>query len=175
MNGAAIPDQRAAVLAKLNASIDNFFGSGGNVQVLKGFEPVPRRAHHGPDGSPTEQSVTERIRAERDLVQRVKDAAKTKTLAETMRELGVSRTELHRMSKEHGFLFRSNNQERLQREAARKARAAKHEGIVAQVKAESGKGLSRHFLAKRLGISDTYIRKIIAEHSLDFPRYGERN
>jgi AraC-like DNA-binding protein len=174
MNGAATQAQRAAVLDQLNASIDSFFGSGGSVQVLRGFEPVPRRAHHGPGESAGDQSVTERFRAELDLVQRVKEAAKTMTLAEAVRELGIGRTELHRMSKEHGFLFRSNNREHLQREAARQARAAEKARIIDLVRANSGKGLSRHFVAKRLGISDSYIRKIIEENGLDFPLYGDR-
>lgn len=174
MNGASFPDQRAAVLAELNASIESFFGSGGTVQVLQGFEPVPRRAHHGPDASAGHQSITERIRAELEQVQQVKEAAKTLTLDEAVRALGMSRTLLHRMSKEHGLLFRSNNKERLQREEARKKRAAEKARIVALVGANSGKGLSRHFVAKRLGISDCYIRKIIEENNFDFPRYSQR-
>nr|WP_279153285.1 hypothetical protein [Pseudomonas mosselii] len=174
MIGAPIQDQRAEVLAQLNASIDSFFGSGGAVQVLRGFEPVPRRAHHGPGQSTEDQSASERIRAELDLVQRVKDAAKTMPLAEAVRELGMGRTELHHMSKVHGFLYRSNNKERLQREAARQVRAAEKARIMGLVRANSGKGLSRPFVAKRLGISAPYIRKIIEENDLDFPLYGDR-
>ena len=171
MNGAPNQNPREAVLAQLNASIDNFFGSGGSVQVLRGFEPVPRRPHHAAD---LDHSITERLRAEREQLQRVKEAAKTMTLGEAVRELGIGRTELHRMSKAHGFLFRSNNKERQQRETARQAKAAEKARIVDLVRANSGKCLSRHFVAGRLGISDGYLKKIIEENGLDFPLYGDR-
>lgn len=174
MNGAPTHDPREAVLAQLNASIDTFFGSGGSVQVLRGFEPVPRRPHHAADMAAGDHSITERLRAEREQLQRVKEAAKTMTLGEAVRELGIGRTELHRMSKTHGFLFRSNNKERQQREVARQARAAEKARIVDLVRANSGKGLSRHFVAGRLGISDGYLKKIIEENGLDFPLYGDR-
>ena len=42
------------------------------------------------------------------------------------------------------------------------------------LKANSGKGLSRHFVAKRLGISPHYLRRLIEEHGIDFPLYGDR-
>ena len=87
MNGAPTHDPREALLAQLNASIDNFFGSGGSVQVLRGFEPVPRRPHHPADMAAGDHSITERLRAEREQLQRVKEAAKTMTLGEAVREL----------------------------------------------------------------------------------------
>lgn len=92
-----IPDRRAEILAQLNSSIDSFFSEGGSVQVMRGFEPVPRRAHHGPGETSGDPEAIAVIQAQHSLVLRVKKAAKTMTLAQAVRELGIGRTELHRM------------------------------------------------------------------------------
>lgn len=174
MIGELIPDPRAAATLQLNASIDSYFRGGGTVQVLRGFEPVPPRPHQAPEQSSSVQSIAERFQAERDLVQRVKEAAQTLTLAEAVHELGMGRSELHRMSKAHDFFFKSNDKERLRREIARQAKAEEAAKLVTLIKANSDKGLSRHFVAKRLGISPHYLRRLIEEHGIDFPLYGDR-
>ena len=78
------------------------------------------------------------------------------------------------MSKEHGFLFRSDNKELLQREIARQAKAEEVAKLVDLIRANCGKGLSRNFVAKRLGISNCYLKRLVEENGIDFPRYGER-
>ena len=107
-------------------------------------------------------------------MQRVKKAAKTMTLAQAVRALGMGRTELHRMSKEHGFFFMSNNKERLQREAARHIRAQQRAKLLGLLREISGTGLSAYGAAKRLAVSPHTVRALADEHGLDFPRYGSK-
>lgn len=174
MIGGPIQDQRAAVLAQLNASIDSFFIEGGTVHQLQGFQPVPRRPHHGPGSTSSDPVTLAAIQAQNETVQRVKQAAKSMTLAQAVQELGMGRTELHRMSKEHGFFFMSNNKERLQREIARQAREAERAKLVVLLRDISGTGLSPYAAAKRLGISPHTVRALTEEHALDFPAYGSK-
>jgi len=142
------------------------------VQVMRGFEPVPRRAHHGPGETSSDPEAIAVIQAQHSLVQRVKKAAKTMTLAQAVRELGIGRTELHRMSKEHSFFFMSNNKERLQREVARQAREEERAKLLGLLREISGTGLSACAAAKRLSVSPHTVRNLAEEHALDFPRYG---
>jgi hypothetical protein len=153
MIGGPIQDQRAAVLAQLNASIDSFFLQGGTVHELKGFQPIPRRPHHGPGATSSDPAILAAVQAQNETVQGVKQAAESMPLAQAAQELGMGRTELLRMSKEHGFFFMSNNKERLQREAARLTRAEERTKLVALLRELSGTGLSSFAASKRAGVS----------------------
>lgn len=112
------------------------------------------------------------LQAQREQVQRVKQAAKIMTLGEAVRALGMGHTELHRMSNDHGFQFIRSDKERLQREIARRAKAEERKTRIALLSAESGKDLSPCAVGKRLGVSTHTVTKLSEEHGLAFPRYG---
>ncbi len=88
--------------------------------------------------------------------------------------LGVSRTVLHRLAKEEGFFFRRHDKERQRREAARKVKAEQEAKLVGLIRANSGKGLSRNFVAKQLGISSHYLVSLAKKNGIDFPRRSDR-
>lgn len=142
--------------------------------MLRGFEPVPRRPHHGHGESSSDPITIAEIQAPHDLLQRVKQAAKAMTLAQAVLELGMGRSELHRMSKEHGFFFMSNNKERLQREAGRQARLAERAKLVGLLCEISGTGMSPYAAAKHVGVSPHTVRKLADEEELEFTAFGRR-
>lgn len=172
MIGDPIPSQRDQVLADLNASIDSFFASGKQPTELPAFEYQPRRPRH--DSPIADPAIKAETAAKRMLIERAREAAKTMTLDEAYRALGMSRTELHRMAKEAGFFFPRHDKERERREIARKAKAEEKAKLVELIMANSGIGLSRHFVAKKLGISSHYLVRLAEENGIDFPRWSDR-
>jgi len=96
------------------------------------------------------------------------------TLDEAYRALGMSRTALYRMAKEAGFFFPRHDKERERREIARKAKAEEQAKLVELIRANSGIGLSRNFVAKKLGISNQYLARLAQENGIDFPRWNDR-
>ncbi|MBA1202670.1 hypothetical protein G7009_13055 [Pseudomonas capeferrum] len=97
------------------------------------------------------------------------------TLDEAYRALGVSRTVLHRLANEAGFFFPQRDKERQRREAARKAKAEQEVKLVALIRENSGKGLSRNFVAKKLGITSHYLVSLATKNNIDFPRRNDRS
>lgn len=173
MIGDPIPDPHTQARAELSASIDQFFAAGRQVVILDGPRCEPRWKSQ--KQAPAASQATSEAKAPRDLVRRAREAAKTMTLDEAYRALGVSRTVLHRLAKEEGFLFRRHDKERKRREAARKAKAEQEAKLVALIRANSGKGLSRHCVAKQLGISSHYLVSLAQKNGIDFPRRGARS
>lgn len=174
MIGAPIPDPRQQVLASLNASIGEFFSSGRQAEQCPGPTFKPRDPHHGPGQVHGNETARAEAVAKRELLDRAREAAKTMTLDEAYRALGMSRTELHRMAKEAGFYFQSNDRERKARAVARQAKAEERTKLVELIRANSGIGLSRNFVAKKLGISNHTLVKLAEENGIDFPRWSER-
>lgn len=174
MIGDPVPSQRDQVLSKLNASIDQFFASGGQPTELPPFEYQPRRPRTDGQVAAGNPAIKAEAAAKRELLERAREAAKTMTLDEAYRALGMSRTALHRMAKEAGFYFQSCDKERIGREVARKARAEEKSKLVELIRANSGIGLSRNFVASKLGISNQKLVHLIEEHDIDFPRWSAR-
>lgn len=174
MIGAAIPDPRQQVLASLNASIDEFFASGRQAEQCPGPAFKPRDPHHGPGQVHGNETARAEAVAKRKLLERAREAAKTMTLDEAYRALGVSRTALHRLAKEAGFFFPRHDKERERREIARKAKTEARAKLVELIRANSGIGLSRHFVAKKLGISSHYLVRLAEENGIEFPRWSDR-
>ncbi|MBM3106156.1 hypothetical protein IIE18_13525 [Pseudomonas sp. V1] len=172
MIGDQIPSPRGQVLADLNARIDTFFASGKQSTELPAFEYQPRRPRH--DSPIADPSIKAEVAAKRMLVERAREAAKTMTLDEAYRALGMSRTALHRMAKEAGFFFPRHDKERERRDIARKAKAEEQAKLVELIRANSGIGLSRNFVAKKLGISNQYLARLAQENGIDFPRWNDR-
>ncbi|MGH8381727.1 hypothetical protein [Pseudomonas sp.] len=133
-----------------------------------------RRLHARTADIEVEQTTRTEVAAKRELLERAREAAKTMTLDEAYRALGMSRTELHRMTKEAGFYFQSNDKEHKAREVARQAKAEERAKLVELIRANSGIGLSRNFVAKKLGISNHTLVKLAEENGIDFPRWSDR-
>ncbi|CAM4002903.1 hypothetical protein [Pseudomonas wadenswilerensis] len=174
MIGGPTPNERQQVLDQLSASIDQFFAGGGQPVELPAFEYRPRRPHHGSHNAEGDSTARAAATQKRQLVERAREAAKTMTLDEAYRSLGVSRTELHRLAKEAGIFFQSCDKERQRREVARQAKAEEKAKLVELIKANSGIGLSRNFVAKKLGISNHYLVRLAEENGIDFPRWSDR-
>ena len=171
MIGEPIPNPRDQVLADLNSRIDSFFASGKQSTELPAFEYQPRRPRH--DSPIADPAIKAEVAAKRMLIERAREAAKTMTLDEAYRALGMSRTALHRMAKEAGF-FPRHDKERERREIARKAKAEEQAKLVELIRVNSGIGLSRNFVAKKLGISNQYLARLAQENGIDFPRWNDR-
>lgn len=174
MIGDPIPNPRVQVLAQINSSIEQFFAAGRQPERLEGPTFKPREPHHGPNHAHSDRPAQAAIAAKRELLERAREAAKTMTLDEAYRALGISRTALHRMAKEAGFFFPRRDKERERREIARKAKAEEKAKLVELIRANSGIGLSRHFVAKKLGISSHYLVRLAEENGIDFPRWSDR-
>ncbi|MFK0090848.1 hypothetical protein ACIQUS_26615 [Pseudomonas sp. NPDC090755] len=174
MIGDPVPNQRQQDLDSLSASIDQFFANGGQATKLPGFEYQPRRPHHGrlSDGGDPVARATASER--RETLERVRNAAKTMTLLEAVRALGIDRTTLFRISREASIYFQSANKEHKARAVARQAKADAEAKLVELIRANSGIGLSRHFVAKKLGITSHYLKRLAEKHGIDFPRWSDR-
>ena len=174
MIGSPILDQRQQDLDQLRASIDQFFANGGQATKLPDFEYQPRRPHHGSllaGGDPVARATAAE---RRETLERVREAAKTMTLIEAVRALGIDRTTLFHMSRDAGFYFQSDNKEQKARAAARQAKAEAEAKLVELIRANSGIGLSRHFVAKKLGITSHYLVRLAEKHGIEFPRWSDR-
>lgn len=139
---------------------------------LPAFEYQPRRPRH--DSPIADQTIKAEVAAKHELLERARNTAKTMTLDEAYRALGMSRTALHRMAKEAGFFFPRHDKERERREIARKAKVEETAKLIELIRANSGIGLSRHFVAKKLGINSHYLVRLAEENCIDFPRWSDR-
>ncbi|MNJ25804.1 hypothetical protein D3C77_202610 [compost metagenome] len=172
MIGEPIPDPRQQVLAQLNASIDQFFASGGKPKELPGpsFEPRPTRpiaadAMAEDDGPPKPGS-----RAEINLV---RNLAKTHTFTEAVEASGIERARLLQLSKAHLITFLVSSTERRARTAAKKKRETQKAAHCEQIRALSGTGVTRNQVAQKLGISYGHLVRLLNDHNIDFPARGK--
>ncbi|MHC2148312.1 hypothetical protein [Pseudomonas sp. 210_17 TE3656] len=172
MIGEPIPDPRQQVLAQLNASIDQFFASGGKPKELPGpsFEPRPTRliaadALDEDDGPPKPGS-----RAEITLA---RNLAKTHTFTEAVEASGIERTRLLQLSKAHLITFQVSSTERRKRVAAKQQREKQKAAHCEQIRALAGTGVTRNQVAQQLGISYGHLVRLLADHDIDFPIRGK--
>ena len=172
MIGDPIPDRHELARVELADQVAQFLAAGGKVEVCKPAGNEPRPPHFG--AVPPPRVADPQHKAERDLLQQARQAAKTMTLNEAYQKLGVSRTTLHRLAKEGGFFFPRHDKERVRREVVRQEKAKTRAALIEKVRAHSRTGLARSAVATQLGISNHLLIRLIQEGGIDFPRWHEK-
>ncbi|MDD2133332.1 hypothetical protein [Pseudomonas kurunegalensis] len=169
-------NSRDQILAQLNASIDNFFGSGGCVETLPGFEYVPHRPHR--DLEPKRASVAappnKRVAARLKKLDELRELAKTMTYKEAMAHTGLVQATLVRAASQGNFKFqrdpnygKSNLGKKLSDPVEDRSKAEK---IVAY----RNVGMSRADVVRELNISFKQLGRLIREFEIDFPTTAEK-
>lgn len=176
MNGAPNTDQRSAVLAQLNASIDAFFGDGGQVQMLPSFEYVPHRPHRDlePARATKAKPICKRTAKRQQYLAEIAELAKTMTYKEAMAHTGLSQSALVRAASEGKFKFqrdlnrgRGNLGKKLTDPVEDRAKAE-------QIIAYRNVGMSRADVVRELQISFKQLTRLIREFDIDFPTAAEK-
>lgn len=170
MIGAPIPDPRQQVLATLNASIDEFFASGGQATKLPSptFQPRPTR----PIAADTQSDDRPKPGSRSELIL-IRELAKTHTFTEAVAASGIERPRLLQLSKAHLITFQVSSAERRARVASRRQREAQKAEHCQQIKALAGTGTTRNQVAQKLGISYGHLVRLIKDHGIDFPLQGK--
>ncbi|MBA1200499.1 hypothetical protein G7009_01605 [Pseudomonas capeferrum] len=167
MIGENIPDQHEQARRDLGASVARFLAEGGQIQQCTGAGSVPREPNLRSYPAPQPQAA----QIDRKLLDQARQAAKTMTLSEACAQLGVSRTTLHHLSKQHGFLFRVNTKQKAERDIKRQARTKARAELVDKIRTYAHTSLSRDAVAKLLGISHQQLSKLAKQHDIDFPKW----
>lgn len=156
--------------AELEAAKAAFFTSGKQAQVLESrFEPRrPRkdinspRSRHGPRGKfkrTSESHFTRRLA----YVDTIRELAKTMTIDQAMAETGKSESAMRRAAHEGGFMFKSKivDQERDMK-------------LIEHLSALRDAGLSRIAACRKVGISDSLLRRPELTYEFNFPKRWEK-
>ncbi|GAB7527937.1 hypothetical protein PS3A_03430 [Pseudomonas sp. 3A(2025)] len=173
--------------AQLADAIDNFLNRGGVIATLQGFvhkpkppakaygridddlkPKVPRRkqVESKPCDNTTALSEAEQ-KARTEIEDSVRLLAKTMTLAETIRETGMSNTRLRNMAKACGFQFkRYDPTPSLKPNSVNRVADAMN---VVRIKAARDRGLSRKDACAELRMSSSLMKRLLSEYSIDFP------
>lgn len=167
MIGENIPEQHEQARADLAASVARFLAEGGQIQQCTGIGSVPRGPSFRQYPAPQPQAA----RADSDLLKQARQAAKTMTLSEACAQLGLPRTTLRHLSKQHGFLFRVNSRQQAERDMRRQLRSQARDALIDKIRAYSHTSLSRDAVAKLLGISHQQLSKLVKQHDIDFPKW----
>lgn len=118
-----------------------------------------------PPLTPLERQEEER----RQRVARVMELAPTHTQKEVALATGIGRRTLLSMSKEFCFSFKRVHQPPNSSPEHREA-IAKHELIlVERIKAYKELGISRRQVCEKLHITNNTLKRLIAEHAIDYP------
>ncbi|CAB5628563.1 Uncharacterised protein [Pseudomonas putida] len=175
MIGSPIPDQRAQLLAQLNASIDNFFVHGGAVETLPSNDYVPHRPRREfePERK-VEPPVPKRVAKRLEQLDYLRQLAKTMTYAEAMAHTGLSQSALVRAVKQGGFKFqphpnrgKGNLGKKLSDQVEDRAKAE-------QIVAYRNVGMKRVDVIRELQISYKQLSRILREFEIDFPTTAEK-
>ncbi|HDS1723612.1 hypothetical protein NPS53_17160 [Pseudomonas putida] len=169
-------NSRDQILAQLNASIDNFFSSGGSVETLPGFEYVPHRPHR--DLEPKRSSIAtppnKRLAARLKQLDEIRELAKTMTYKEAMAHTGLAQATLVRAASQGNFKFqrdpnygKSNLGKKLSDPVEDRSKAEK---IIAY----RNVGMSRADVVRELQISFKQLGRLCREFDIEFPTIVEK-
>lgn len=167
MIGENIPEQHEQARTDLAASVARFLAEGGQIQQCTGsvsYAPSPRQY-------PAREPQAAGTKADSELLERARQAAKVMTLTEASAQLGASRATLLRLTKQHSFFFRVNAKQKAERDIKRQARAQGREALIDKLRAYAHTSLSRDAVAKLLGISHKQLSKLVKQHEIDFPKW----
>ena len=176
MNGAPTQDQRAAVLAHLNTSIDSFFSQGGTVQDLPSYEYVPHRPHRDLEviKASTAQRGESAMTKREKMIEEVRVLAKTMCCAEVMAHTGLSQSTLQRAAADGCFQFRPNPS-RGKGNLGKKLRDTVKDKALAEMIIEArDAGVTMAQAVRRLGSSDKLIHRIMDDFQISYPTTAEK-
>jgi hypothetical protein len=171
---------------ELAAAVEQFIAVGGRIEEgpASGYIPKPitysnqmppapkpfvrRRIEpvEPPPPTPLERQEEQR----RQRVAKVMELAPTHTQKEVGLATGIGRRTLLSMSKEFGFSFKRVHHSR-NPSPEQQAAIAKHELILAErIKAYRDLGISRHQVCEKLHITNTTLKRLLEDHSIDYPK-----
>ncbi|MBF8720217.1 hypothetical protein [Pseudomonas guariconensis] len=175
MNGGAITDQRSAVLAQLNASIDNFFLNGGSVQSLPASEYVPRRPHRDLEPARLVKApLSKRAEKRKQRLEEIRALAKRMTYAETMAHTGLSQSCLVRAASEGKFKFQPDPRRGKGKLGKKLSDPVADREKADQIIAYRNLCLSRYRVVRLMKISDKQLKRLLREFDIDFPTTAEK-
>lgn len=175
MIGSPNQDQRSAVIAQLNASIDSFFLEGGSVQTLPGFKYVPHRPHRdlepirASSESPSEPKLTKRQKQLADL----RKLAATMCYAEAMQHTGLSQSALSRAAADGGFHFQPNPNRGKGNKGKKLSDPVKDRELAERITAARDIGLTMAQVVRRMHISYKLLHRILQEFGISYPTTAE--
>ncbi|MCV4343264.1 hypothetical protein [Pseudomonas capsici] len=169
--------------AELSAAVDDFLARGGTVSTLQGFVQRPRqpdRAYGRSASIPSSSAKAGRARkgqkkgvqVSTSVKDQVRQIAETMALAQARKETGLSTYMLNRIADEGNFQFQkpdcSSNLIPYKKDPVEDALN------VIRIKNARDRGLSKRAALKELSISNTLMRRLIAEFSIDYPAQARK-
>lgn len=174
MNSSTITNEREAVLAQLNASIDSFFGSGGAVEVLPGAGYVPPRPRR--ETAPVEVSAAaeKQVSARQKRLDEIRELAKTMTYKEAMAHTGLSQSALVRAASRGQFKFKRDPNYGMSNYGKKLSDPAEDREKAERIIAYRNVGMTRADVVRALEISYKQLGRIVREFEIDFPTTAEK-
>lgn len=188
-NEASLIRAKASEAAALACAIEEFLARGGEIVDLQPKTQLPKpeprpygRNHEARKPKPAKQLRPEKTpcpqitalaeakeKARIESQRRVQDLAKSMTLAEVIRETGISKYNLRRMAASGGFQFqRYNPSAHLKPNSTDRINDAMN---VVRIKNARDCGLSRHEASVDLKISWALMKRLITEYAIDYPKH----
>lgn len=172
-NELSMIQHNSVLSAELAAAIDSFLNRGGVIARLQGFVHKPKppaKAYGRIDDVPkpkAQRSKPAEEKARTEIQNRVRLLAKTMTLAETIRETGMSKTRLRNMATSCGFQFRRYDPTpSLKPNSVNRVADAMN---VVRIKAARDQGMSRKDACAELRMSSSLMKRLLSEYSVDYP------
>lgn len=186
-NELSMIQHNSALSAELAAAMDRYLNQGGVIATLEGFvhKPKPPAKAYGriddvpkPKAQlskPVEKQPCDKAtvlseaeeKARTEIENSVRLLAKTMTLAETIRETGMSKTRLRNMAKACGFQFRRYDPTpTLKPNSVNRVADAMN---VVRIKAARDQGMSRKDACAELRMSSSLMKRLLSEYSVDYP------
>nr|WP_279153329.1 hypothetical protein [Pseudomonas mosselii] len=185
MIGTPIPDQRAAVLAQLNASIDAFFQDGGAVQSLPTSDYVPHRPHRAPERAEIPERPAKvphkkarepgkRTAQREQRIAEVRELAKRMTYAEARAHTGLSMACLGRYALAGEFKFQPDPNRGKGNLGKQLTDPAKDKALADRIAAMRDVGVTMAQVCRHLDISYTQIHRLMRLFDIKFPTTAEK-
>lgn len=174
MIGGPIQDQRAAVLAQLNASIDSFFCSGGAVEVLPGAGYVPPRPRREKTTVEVSEATCKKVSARQQRLDEIRELAKTMTYKEAMAHTGLSLSALVRAASRGQFKFQRDPNYGMSNYGKKLSDPVEDREKAERIIAYRNVGMTRADVVRSLEISYKQLGRIVREFDIDFPTTAEK-
>ncbi|HEJ1056657.1 TPA: hypothetical protein SLP05_004271 [Pseudomonas putida] len=174
MNSSPQHDQREAVLAQLNASIDSFFGTGGVVQVLPGAGYVPPRPRREVVTVEASEAAEKQVTARQQRLDEIRELAKTMTYKEAMAHTGLSQSALVRAASRGNFKFKRDPNYGMSNYGKKLSDPVEDREKAERIIAYRNVGMTRADVVRALEISYKQLGRIVREFAIDFPTTAEK-
>lgn len=161
------------------AATEQFLARGGQIQVLEGYvrtappdaKPYGRLSAPEPKDAATpktkRKALNEGVRVSQMVKDRVQQLAPTMTLAEAIKETGLSKHVLKRIADAGRFEFKQwDPATNLQEKRIDPVADALN---VVRIKDARLRGLTQKSAARELGISNTLMKRLVADYQIDYP------